>query len=115
MSDAAFSIALGSKALDGLQMRMTALAANLANANTPRFQEVTVNFEGALRSAAMRGPAAIEQLQFGYQTGRVFEAGDDRRVDLVIADAAQTAMRYAALVDMMGRRIALASAAIGGR
>jgi len=115
MSDAANSIALGSKALDGLQMRMAALAANMANASSPQYQEVAVNFERALRDAAAKGAMAVDALRFSYQAGHVFAPGEDRRMDLIIADAAQTATRYSALVDMLGRRMALASVAIGGQ
>jgi flagellar basal-body rod protein FlgB len=109
------SIAIGARALDGLTMRMAAIAHNLANAGSPRFRSVTVDFEPALRAAAAQGRGALADLRFGFTAGRTYGAGDDRRLDLLIADAAQTAMRYAALVDMLGRRLALRRAALGGQ
>jgi flagellar basal-body rod protein FlgB len=45
-------------ALGGLQMRTEAVADNLANANTPRYQAKRVAFEDALASALRNGKAA---------------------------------------------------------
>lgn len=114
MSETPVSVAIGARALDGLTMRMAAIAHNIANAGSPRFQEVTVRFEDALREAASQGPEALASLRFHFTAGRPLGANDDRRLDLQIADAAQTAMRYSALVDMLGRRMALQHAAVGG-
>ncbi len=115
MNDETLSMAIGAKALDGLTMRMAAIAQNLANAGTPRFQSTTVHFEQALRDAAAKGSQAVSALRFEYTAGPVYDADDDRRLDLLIADASQTAMRYSALVDMLGRRLALRQSALGGR
>lgn len=114
MNSEAHVILVGARALDGLSMRMAAIAHNLANANTPRFQSVTVNFEERLRAAEAKGADALKALRFGFTAGPVYEPNDDRRIDLLIADASQTAMRYSALVDMLGRRLALRQAALGG-
>jgi flagellar basal-body rod protein FlgB len=113
VSGAPLSVALGAKALDGLAMRMSAIAQNLANANSVRFQPVEVRFEEALRQAATAGVDRVEALRFAFTAGRAYAAGEDRRLDLMIADAAQTAMRYSALVDLVGRRLALRGDAIG--
>lgn len=115
MSEAALSLVVGAKALDALTMRMSAIAWNIANVNSPRFQALKVDFETALSRAAAHGPEAIEAMQLRYSAGRAFGPSEDRRMDLMISDAAQTAMRYSALVDMLGRRMALTSAAIGGQ
>lgn len=109
------AITIAAKALDGLNMREAALAHNIANISSPRFQAVEVNFEHQLKLAARRGPQAVEQLKFSFQAGQMFEPGDDRREDLMLVDASQTAMRYAALADMTGRRYAIVEAAIGAR
>ena len=115
MSGEPLSLVIGAKALDGLQMRMSALAWNMANASSPHFQEIKVDFESALRRAASQGEDAVRNLQFTFSAGQALGAADDRRMDLLIADASQTAMRYSALADMLGRRISLAAAAIGGQ
>jgi len=115
MSEGALALAIGSKALDGLSMRMSALAWNTANVNSPNVRPLKVDFESALARAAQSGVAAVEDLELTYSAGPPFAPGQDRRMDLLIADAAQTAMRYSALSDMLGRRLALASAAMGGQ
>lgn len=109
------AISLAAKALDGMQMRSAALAYNIANINSPRFQSLEVNFEKTLRKAAGDGPDALADLDFTFTAGRAFVPGDERREDLMLADASQNAMRYAALADMTGRRFSILSAAIGGR
>lgn len=115
MSTEPLSEAVAAKALDGLSMRMAAIAQNLANAATPRYQPIGVDFEQALRSAAQRGPQAVENLEFAFTAGRSYRQGEDRRIDLMLADASTTAARYAALVDMLGRRMSLREEAIGGQ
>lgn len=107
------SVAIGARALDGLTMRMAALAHNLANAGSPRFQAVVVDFEAALRTASAQGRRAVEDLRFDFVAGKAYGPNDERRLDLLVADAAQTAMRYSALVDMLGRRPALRQSALG--
>jgi flagellar basal-body rod protein FlgB len=109
------AVTLAVKALDGLTMRMGAIAHNLANAGSPRFQPLHVDFEAALRKAAEQGPGAVDRLRFAFTAGRPYDGGEDRRIDLSIADAAQTAMRYSALVDLLGRRLAIRQSAIGAR
>lgn len=109
------AVSLAAKALDGLYLRSAALAHNLANMNSPRFQSVEVNFEGALREAANVGSSAVDVLQFGFTAGKLFGPGDERREDLLLVDASINAMRYAALSDLIGRRLAIASAAAGAR
>ncbi len=113
MSASTMTIAVASKALDGLLMRMAALANNLANANAPRFQSMSVQFEDALRNAAANGPKAVDALQLHFQAGRAYGPHDDRRIDLLVADAAQTAARYSALVEMLSERMAVQRAAMG--
>ncbi|WP_374531688.1 flagellar basal body rod protein FlgB [Novosphingobium sp.] len=109
------AITLAAKALDGLHIRSAAIAYNLANAGSPRFQALEVNFEDALRQAAQEGPKAVGNLEITFTAGRIFGPGEERREDLMLVDASQNAMRYAALADMTGRRFAMLSAAIGAR
>jgi flagellar basal-body rod protein FlgB len=115
MSAEPLSVVVASRALDGLMMRMSALAHNMANAGSPQFRSVTVNFEEALGDAATKGPDAVKQLRFGFAAGPVFDEHADRRLDLLIADASRTAGRFAAIADMMGRRMALQQIGIGGQ
>ena len=113
MSAEPLVVAVALRALDGLSMRMAALAHNLANANSPRFQAVTVGFEDALRHASTQGTDAVDALDFRFRAGHVFGPHEDRRVDLLVADASDTASRYAALAEMLGERLAIRRAAMG--
>jgi flagellar basal-body rod protein FlgB len=106
---------VAAKALDGLSMRMAAIAQTIANANSPQFQPVRVPFEAALRAAASRGPEAVRGLEFVFEADRSYGPGEDRRLDLALADASATAGRYEALADLLGRRLALQHALAGGQ
>lgn len=103
------SAALITKALEGLHQRYMFTAQNIANANSPEYRPMRVSFEESLRAAADRGPDAIRAVQ-----PRVI--GDDSaedgamRLDLELAAASQTAMRYRALIDILGRQMALSRA-----
>lgn len=114
MNGESVAMAVGAKALDGLFMRMAAIAQNIANVNSPGFQPMGVKFEDALAKAANSGTEAVDALRFEFTAGRPYAASEDRRTDLMIADAATTSMRYSALVDMLSRRLALREGAIGG-
>jgi flagellar basal-body rod protein FlgB len=109
------AIVVAAKALDGLQMRMAALAHNAANVGTPRFQPLQVDFEGTLRAAARHGAIAVRDAAFEFIAGPVQGLGDERRLDLILADASATAARYAAVSDMLGRRLAIGRAALGAQ
>jgi flagellar basal-body rod protein FlgB len=97
------------KALDGLHQRALFTAQNIANANTPDYQPVRITFEDDLRAAADRGLDAIRSVQPTPVT--VDAGGGPMRLDLELAAASQTAMRYRALIDMLGRQLALSRAA----
>lgn len=106
------SAALIDKALDGLNQRYLFIAQNIANANTPNYRPVRVEFESALRAAAGRGVVAIEAVE-----PRVVvepEETGPMRLDLELASAAQTAARYRALVDLLGRQMALHRSIVSG-
>ncbi len=91
------------KELDCLTMRATVSAQNIANAGTPGYRPVYVAFEGALSRAAAEGPAAVAALQPRLEPEAVGEGG--MRLDMEVARASQTAMRYEALIEMLGQRL----------
>ncbi len=62
------------KALDGLSQRHTALAANIANAETPGYRGLNVNFEGTLAQA-------IEAENQGGQPSQFLPEGSLRTTD----------------------------------
>lgn len=98
------------KALDGLAVRAQATAANIANANSPGYRPLRVNFEQELRSAAAAGQAAVAQVTPRVERAQVSEL----RLDLELATASQTAMRYSALLDMLGRGLAISRLVVSG-
>ncbi|MBD8679344.1 hypothetical protein IFT55_12925 [Sphingomonas sp. CFBP 13720] len=103
-------------ALDGLAARAEATAANIANAGTRGYRAVRVDFETELRTAAGRGAAAVAAVRPQTHWADVSAYGDEPRLDLELATAAQTSLRFAALIDVLGRETALMRTAItGGR
>jgi flagellar basal-body rod protein FlgB len=110
------SFALIDKALDGLNLRYLYTAQNIANANTPDYRPVRVSFEDSLRAAASRGPRAIGAVEPRIVTEASLEAEPTLRLDLELATASQTAARYRALIEILGRQMALhRSVVTGGR
>lgn len=104
------SQALIQRALGGLSLRYDFLAQNIANANTPDYRPVRVTFENELSAAATRGREAILEVQPQVHLDSNPDAGP-MRLDLELAAASQTAMRYRALIDLLGRQFALVRAA----
>lgn len=102
------------KALDGLHARQAVTAENIANANTPNYRTLTVEFEAALQAASRRGADAIARVTPHTQLARTNGIASEMRLDLEIATASQTAMRYSALIEMLGRQMAINRAVISG-
>lgn len=111
------SAALISKALDGLHQRYLSTAQNIANANTPGYQPVRVSFEDSLSAAATQGVGAIRDVEPTFHFAGEDPAAPAMRLDLELATASQTALRYRALIDVLGRQMALHRALLqaGGR
>lgn len=101
------------KALDGLSTRQVVTAHNIANAGTAGYRPLRVTFEDALARAAKAGDV-------GGVAARVeidptwAGTGDGLRLDLELANAATTASRYAALIDVLSRSLQLQSLAVTG-
>ncbi|KAF0171665.1 MAG: flagellar biosynthesis protein FlgB [Hyphomonadaceae bacterium] len=102
------SVALVGKALDGLFLRSSYIAQNLANVNTPDYQSVDVNFEAHLAAAAQQGAGAVRRT--APQLRNVGSAGEEVRIDLELAKASETTLRYTALVEVLTRQAAIAQA-----
>ncbi|WP_217896645.1 flagellar basal body rod protein FlgB [Novosphingobium sp. B 225] len=94
------------KALDGLSLRAMATAQNIANANSPGYRPLAVTFEDALQQAAARHDlAGIEAVQPRIGLALRDDGSTELRLDLEMATANQTATRYAALVELLNRRL----------
>ena len=109
------SAALIEKALDGLSQRYTFTAQNIANANTANYRPVRVSFEDDLRHAAANGLNAINAVTPQTIVDPA-TAGGGARLDLELASASQTGMRYRALLDILSQQLRLERTILtGGR
>jgi flagellar basal-body rod protein FlgB len=99
------------KALDGLSARAAATAENVANSATPNYRPAEVRFERMLAAAAHGGADAVRAVKPQLER---HSSPDGVRLDLELANASTTAMRYAALVELLGRQIQLHSLSISG-
>ena len=108
------SQALAIKAMDGLVLRQTAIAENIANAGSQVFAQRSVDFEAALREAASQGPEAVRSLVMTIDESPQAVDGNNIRLDLQMQSASATAMRYSALADVLGRQMQITRAAIQG-
>jgi len=102
------------KALDGLNVRSVVTAENIANAATPGYRPLRATFEDALKDAAARGDDAVRGVTSTVDTVSPEATDPKLRVDLEMATAAGTALRYGALVEVLNREIQLDSLAVTG-
>lgn len=105
--------AIIAKALDGLSLRSEATAQNIANVNSPGYRPLSVSFENALRAAADNSEQDIDAVPVEvHHTRALAPAGI--RMDLELETQSETAMRYGALVDVLGRELQLERSVIRG-
>jgi len=102
------------KALDGLYARSVATAQNIANAQTPGYRPLRVTFEQALADAAAKGDAAIAAVEPQVERAAAGTPDAELRIDLEMGNAAGTAGRYGAVVDILNRELQMQSLAITG-
>ncbi|MGH2970143.1 MAG: flagellar basal body rod protein FlgB [Solirubrobacteraceae bacterium] len=106
-------------AISGAAQRQQALAANLANANTPGYQRVDVDFHGTLSAALDGGEGAQERLHgvsFAPQvdaSGATRADGSSVDVDAESAKLAANALEHQAAVQVAHARIGILKAAMG--
>jgi flagellar basal-body rod protein FlgB len=105
-------------AISGAAQRQQALAANLANANTPGYQRVDVDFHSTL-SAALGSEDAGDALHAVKFSAQVDAAGATRAdgstvdVDAESAKLAANALEQQAAVQVAHARIGILKAAMG--
>jgi flagellar basal-body rod protein FlgB len=93
------------KALDGLSAREAVTAENIANASTPNYRPLRLSFEQALAEASTKGEDAIRAVSLKMDRA-VANSSDGRlRLDLELATANATALRYGALVDLLSSEL----------
>ena len=102
------------KALDGLIARQAATAQNIANGNTDNYRPIRVSFEESLRAAAAQGPEAVAGVQPRIEEAPMPLVASEMRLDLEIATASQTALRYGALLSVLESRGAMMRSVVAG-
>jgi flagellar basal-body rod protein FlgB len=106
--------------ISGAAKRHEALAANLANANTPGYQRVDVDFHGALAAAMNRGSGArpaLEQVGFAAERdtsiGPVQADGSTIDSDSEAAKLSQNALEQQIAVQVAQTRVHILESAMG--
>jgi flagellar basal-body rod protein FlgB len=109
------------RAIEGASLRQNALANNLANANTPGYRRVDVDFHSALGRALSSGTGArgaLERTSFSAQTdgtGAVRADGGTVDPDAEAAKLAANALEHQAAVQVAATRNAILTIAMGAR
>jgi flagellar basal-body rod protein FlgB len=106
-------------AMRGAAARQSALARNLANANTAGYQRVDVDFHSVLQAAAASGdPSSVAGAEFTPQVdANATMRADGGSVDLDVeaSNLSANGLEYQALVAVTQGRNAILQAAIGTR
>ena len=107
------------RALSGAAARQTALASNIANANTPGYKPRDVDFHSALQAAFSSDDPSKAVPSAGFaettQTDVMRPDGSGIDVDVESAKMAQNGLEYQALTQVLRGRIEILQSAIGGR
>src|SRR5205807_2334393 len=102
--------------MSGASLRQSVLANNIANANTPGYQRMDVNFHGALAQAMATGDTgAIQSAQFQPQRDpRTMQAdGNGVDIDTESAAMAKNGIEYQSLVSVAKERLTILQYAMG--
>lgn len=120
------SVAVATRSLDALALRMRLTANNVANVDTPNFKASEVQFESVLRQALGSSPGTLvamrthqQHLLNGSSTAgmepKIVEASgtslrnDGNNVDIEreMATLAETTLQFNALTEALSRRLAM--------
>lgn len=100
--------------MDGLYLRQVAIAENVANSGSESFAVKAVDFESRLKAAFADGAQALKSFRPQMESQGFAISGGDIRLDMEMQSASATALRYAALSDVLGRQMQIARAAVRG-
>ena len=106
------------KAIEGSSARQQAIAANLANVDTPGYQRVDVDFHSTLRDAMASGGNGLAGAAFTPQRDATAQArpdGSSVDADVEAAAQARNGLEYEALVQISKARIDILESAMGTR
>lgn len=111
--------ALLSLALDAAGMRQQAIAQNIANANTPGYQRVSVSFESRLAAlsdgAGRTGTPSLASLadyRPVFEVADASEQGSGVALDMEVAQLSENTLHHQALLKALSRHLALLGIAI---
>ncbi|WP_347251589.1 flagellar basal body protein [Legionella sp.] len=96
-------------ALDASLMRQTAIANNIANANTRHYQTMAVNFEEQLGQKTEINSDFLQQVNPFYQTSDTYSSIDEQ-----IALSVKNATHYRALIKGLNQKLAILKLALHG-
>jgi flagellar basal-body rod protein FlgB len=100
--------------LDGLSLRASVIAQNIANANSPDYRPLSVLFEDTLQAAAQKGLVAIASAMPRIESSNSGVIDTPVRIDLELASMATTSGRYAAIAEIMNRELQIDAVAVSG-
>jgi flagellar basal-body rod protein FlgB len=106
------------RAIAGAAQRQTALASNIANANTPNYKPRDVDFHSALQAAFASGDSkTVRSAGFAETTGDNVMRPDGSGVDVDVESAkmAENGLEYQALVQVARGRIDILESAMGSK
>ena len=106
------------RAIEGAGMRQQALAANLANVNTPGYRRQDVDFHTVLQAAMPGGRDALAATQIAPAVDAAAPMrpdGNSVDVDAESANLAQNALEYEALAQVLRARGDIIEIAMGTR
>ena len=104
------------RAISGAAQRQTALASNIANANTPNYKPRDVDFHSALQAAFASGKKeSVASAGFAETTQTDVMRADGSGVDIDVESAkmAENGLEYQALVQVARGRIDILESAMG--
>jgi len=106
------------RTIQGASLRNEALAANLANANTPGYRRVDVDFHSTLAQAMGTGKprAAVETAGFAMETdntGALRADGSTVDVDAESAKLAANGLEHQTAVSIAATRLSILRSAMG--
>jgi flagellar basal-body rod protein FlgB len=102
------------RAIQGAAMRQSALASNVANANTPGYRRQDVDFHDALRAAFAAGDPQNASFTPQTDSSAVMQAdGNGVDIDVENADIAKNGLEYESLVTVARARLDILKYAMG--
>jgi flagellar basal-body rod protein FlgB len=103
------------QALDGLQLRQNAIAANVANLETPDYLSRVVDFEDSLRTAVDSGNPSAFAVNEQRSTAATRLNGNNVNIDNEIMLGSETLLRQRLVIQGLNSKYAILRTAITGR